>query len=132
MIKCVCLVVWKADKLLLVQSRNRQKYYFPGGKIDAGESQQEALVREIDEELGVHLKPDQLHYHSTVVGPAYPQKDMETELNCYTTSADIDWETLHPQSEITDLEWMAVDDTERIAPAMLKWLEHIDAIGEKR
>lgn len=38
MIKCVCLVVESDDKLLLVQARNRNKYYFPGGKIDSGES----------------------------------------------------------------------------------------------
>lgn len=37
MIKCVCLVEETADKILLVQVRNREKYYFPGGKIEEGE-----------------------------------------------------------------------------------------------
>lgn len=36
MIKCVCLVEETADKILLVQVRNREKYYFPGGKIEEG------------------------------------------------------------------------------------------------
>ena len=37
MIKCVCLVEETEDQILLVQVRHREKYYFPGGKIDEGE-----------------------------------------------------------------------------------------------
>ena len=36
MIKCVCLVEETADEILLVQVRHREKYYFPGGKIEEG------------------------------------------------------------------------------------------------
>ncbi|MDU1926485.1 MAG: DNA mismatch repair protein MutT [Staphylococcus epidermidis] len=43
MIKCVCLVEEKNHQLLLVQVRHRDKYYFPGGKIDEGESLVEAF-----------------------------------------------------------------------------------------
>ncbi len=53
MIKCVCLVEETADKYLLVQVRNREKYYFPGGKIEEGESRVQALLREVKEELNL-------------------------------------------------------------------------------
>ena len=61
MIKCVCLVEETADKILLVQVRNREKYYFPG-KIEEGESQVHALLREVKEELNLTLTMDEIEY----------------------------------------------------------------------
>ena len=47
MIKCVCLVEETEDQILLVQVRHREKYYFPGGKIDEGETLLEAIQRKL-------------------------------------------------------------------------------------
>ncbi|KAB2212213.1 NUDIX domain-containing protein, partial [Staphylococcus epidermidis] len=74
MIKCVCLVEETADKILLVQVRNREKYYFPGGKIEEGESPVHALLREVKEELNLTLTMDEIEYIGTIVGPAYLQQ----------------------------------------------------------
>ncbi|PHK49017.1 GNAT family N-acetyltransferase [Staphylococcus edaphicus] len=123
MIKCVCLVVEFDEQLLLVQARNREKYYFPGGKIDANESYTEALTREIQEELQVDLPESSLVYLSTVVGEAYPQKNTQTELNCFKTTAEIDWNSVVPDQEITDLKWVSKHDHHQIAPAVLTWID---------
>lgn len=123
MIRCVCLVVDRGDALLLVQVRNRQKYYFPGGKIEPDETHPEALQRELREELGIELAEDALKYIGTVVGPAYPQPDTLTELNCYQTRQEIDWEKILPQREITDLKWIKKEQRDLIAPAVLKWID---------
>ena len=47
----------RGDEVLICQRRADQplalQWEFPGGKIEAGESAEEALARELDEELGI-------------------------------------------------------------------------------
>ena len=44
------------DKVLICQSNKwNQKYVIPGGHIEAGESMEEALVREVKEETGLDV-----------------------------------------------------------------------------
>src|SRR5699024_12823190 len=93
MIKCVCLVVEKEGKLLLVQARNRKRYYFPGGKIDEGETYTQALQRELKEELQISVEEESFNYIVSVVGEDYPKNNEQTELNCFSTIHDILWAT---------------------------------------
>ncbi len=46
----------KAGKLLLIWKRNHSHYEFPGGKVEPGESIEEAAVREAKEEIGCSSK----------------------------------------------------------------------------
>ena len=123
MIKCVCLVEETDDKILLVQVRHREKYYFPGGKIDEGETLLDAIQREVREELSLDLAQSDFAYIGTVVGKAYPQPDMLTELNGFKVNVDIDWDKVSIDNEITDMKWFDKKDTSLIAPAVIKWIE---------
>lgn len=49
-------------KVLMTRSKGKDVLYFPGGKREAGETDQQALIREIKEELGVELSPETLEY----------------------------------------------------------------------
>ena len=51
------------------------KWEFPGGKIESGETQQQALVREIQEELNLQIQPSELVYLGQNFH-AYPSADI--------------------------------------------------------
>lgn len=57
----VAAVIERADRRLLIGQRRRNdtsplKWEFPGGKVEEGESPEEALARELREELGATLR----------------------------------------------------------------------------
>ena len=59
MIEVVAALIWKEDKFLICQ-RPKDKarallWEFVGGKVERGESKEEALIRECQEELDVTL-----------------------------------------------------------------------------
>jgi 8-oxo-dGTP diphosphatase len=56
----VAAVIERSDRRLLIGQRRRNdtsplKWEFPGGKVEKGETPEEALARELREELGVQL-----------------------------------------------------------------------------
>ena len=56
----VVAAIIKKDNLYFIAQRSRDKYMglkweFPGGKVEANETLQEALIREIHEELNINI-----------------------------------------------------------------------------
>ena len=56
----VAALILRGDQVLICQRRPDQpmalKWEFPGGKIEPGESPEQALARELDEELGIQAE----------------------------------------------------------------------------
>lgn len=57
-----CALVDMDNRVLLAQRPEGKAmaglWEFPGGKVDAGERPEEALIRELQEELGITVKTD--------------------------------------------------------------------------
>jgi 8-oxo-dGTP pyrophosphatase MutT (NUDIX family) len=49
-----------ADRVLLVEPTYRREWLLPGGAVEAGESPFEAAAREVEEELGLTVRPGRL------------------------------------------------------------------------
>jgi len=84
------LLVIKNKKLLLAFSRNKRCFYLPGGKIDSGETAEEALCREISEELNTIITTDQLVYYTHIAAPAYGELNGTVmEQDCFFVKSEI-------------------------------------------
>lgn len=60
--RAVCVIIPSFTGKYFAVSRRRDdtQWGFPGGKVDPGESHCEAIVREVEEEVGVKLEKDSL------------------------------------------------------------------------
>ena len=60
MIQVTCAVIFDNDKILVTQRGVKQHqpflWEFPGGKIESGETAESCILRELFEELGIHVR----------------------------------------------------------------------------
>lgn len=119
----------KEKRLLAARSKGKLAFYIPGGKREPGESDQEALIREIREELSVDLKPETIE----PVGEFKAQADGKPEgtmvrMTCY--QADFRGE-IQAAAEIEEVVWICHEDKDRCSPVVkliLDWLKERDGI----
>jgi len=80
-IRVVAAVIEQNGRILICQRRRGDRFElqweFPGGKVQAGETPQQALVRELREELNVSAKIGEEIYRTRHL---YPEFDRELEL----------------------------------------------------
>ena len=61
-LEVVAAQIWQGDRFLLCQRPESKKrglmWEFPGGKVESGETKEEALIREISEELDCGIAVD--------------------------------------------------------------------------
>lgn len=102
------LISLRDKKLLLAFSRNKQAWYLPGGKVDAGEISIEALQREIEEELTLSIKTEELHYYCHISAPAYGEnKNLIMEQDCFLYELH---KEIVPTNEIEAVRFFSLDE----------------------
>jgi 8-oxo-dGTP pyrophosphatase MutT (NUDIX family) len=110
-------------RILAARSRGRDVYFLPGGKREPGESDEEAIVREVSEELSVTLKRDTLRPLRVFEAQAHGKPEgVLVRMTCFT--GDYDGE-LQPASEIEEIAWLTHADRERMSLVMqniVDWL----------
>ncbi len=122
-IKVVAAIIRKGDKIFTTQRGYgdfKDGWEFPGGKVEPGEKPEDAIVREIKEELGADIT---VTGFLTTVEHDYPQ---------FHLSMDCFWAELKDGSEMTLLEheaakWLAFDELDSVdwLPADVKVVEAV-------
>ena len=124
MINVVAAVIKDENEKILITQRNLKKsqgglWEFPGGKIEPNETRENAIVREIKEELDIEIEVKS--YLSENVFN-YPEKDINLiALECKKVSGDI------KLLEHEDYKWVSKNELNnfQFAPADLFIIENI-------
>ena len=128
MIDVVAAIIKDKNGKILITKRNLKKsqgglWEFPGGKIEPNETRDEAIIREIKEELDIDIKVDSYLAEKVF---NYPEKDINLiGLQCTITQGNI------RLLEHEDYKWLNSSELENyeFAPADVFIVNKI--LGEK-
>lgn len=117
-------------KLLVVRSKGKSLFYLPGGKRELNETDHEALIREISEELVINLIPSTITYATTLEAQAdgKPEGTL-VKLTCYFADHD---GAPTPAAEIEELCYIDSNDIDicsKAAILSIDWLKENDYIN---
>lgn len=121
-------IITKDNKVLMVRNPRDDYYYSVGGRIKVGETSEQAIVREVYEELGVKLPIDRLGFISEnyFYGDMGDNTGREIYEICFyyymKTSSDFE---PHGESVTSDglaetFEWIPFDTDKTIYPVFFK------------
>lgn len=100
-------IIIKNKKLLLVTNKDRQVFFWtPGGKLDKGETPEQALRRELKEELNIEVTKE-THYFTYLSKKEEDNKPRK--VYCYFIQYSGNPSC---QSEIKELLWVSKKDIE--------------------
>ncbi|WP_303131657.1 (deoxy)nucleoside triphosphate pyrophosphohydrolase [uncultured Olsenella sp.] len=112
--KVVCAIVQRGGKVLAARrGHGMERWEFPGGKVEEGESREEALRREVREELGCELST--IWYLDSV---DYEYPGFHLDMDCFVCSlAEGEDPVLREhrelrwlgRDELTDVDWLPAD-----------------------
>ncbi len=104
----------KDRKLLVTISKGKDVWYIPGGKRDGSESDTDALIREVREELSVEIDPKTIISYGIFEAQAHGKPEgTVVRMTCYTAHY---LGTLAPSSEIKAIDWFTSVDVDRTSP----------------
>lgn len=129
-VEVVAALIWDKDKFLICQRpKNKARallWEFVGGKVEKGESKEEALIRECREELAIDIVVD-----SVFIEVTHDYPDITVHLTLFNSR--IVWGQL-TLLEHNDMAWITPSEIENydFCPAdevILQKIKEIQAIG---
>lgn len=101
-VSAVC-VFDPSGRLLTVRKRGTDMFMHPGGKPEAGESAVQAAARELAEEVGIVIDPQDLELMGVWIADA--ANEAATDIEATVFRAPGTWQA-HPSAEIAEIRWL--------------------------
>jgi 8-oxo-dGTP diphosphatase len=97
-------VIIRDKKLLVTRSHGKDFFMAPGGKLETNETPEQALVRELHEELGIETAEANFELLGTYYAMAGGQNDKQLEMHVYYVHS---WSgNISAQAEIAEIRWV--------------------------
>lgn len=107
------------DKKLLIVHKREVGYISLGGKIDPGETDEQCLKREVQEEIGCAVKNPK--HFATFEGPTH---DFKQTLRMVCYFCDIEGEIkLNPEDKVDGYRWISKEDYKQIEDELAHMLK---------
>ncbi|WP_343532191.1 NUDIX domain-containing protein [Pedobacter sp.] len=117
----------KNKTILSTKSYGKDKYYIPGGKREIGETDEQALVREISEELSVEIDGKTLNYVGTFEAQAHGHAEgIIVKMTCYSGKYV---GQLKASAEIEEIKWLKYADKDKISEVDKIIFDHLKQNG---
>lgn len=119
----VAIIIRNGRMLVIRRSRSVVAplcYCFPGGGIEADESEEEALVRELREEIGVTVHPVRRIWHCVTA--------WKVELAWWLSRLDVGAKPVPNPAEVESIRWVTPAEMLRLPgllPSNREFLEHL-------
>lgn len=111
------LLTDEAGRLLLVRKRGTDRFMQAGGKPEPGETPKQALLRELEEELGLVLEPEALLPVGAFATRAANEAGHRLEADVFRSVVTA---PVEPRAEIEELRWATAAEAaalgDRLAP----------------
>lgn len=101
-------IIIRNRRLLVERSKGKDVFVAPGGKLEAGETPTQAVIRELKEEFRLNLTEADLQafgtFYAQAAGSHNAGKSLRMDVFIISTTADI-----VPDSEVEEIRWISSD-----------------------
>ena len=123
------MLVDDVGRVLLVRKRGTTSWMQPGGKIEPGELPQDALARELNEELGLVLDTVDFEHWGRFEAEAANEPDHTVDAEVYFVRVN---GPVAVAAEIEELRWISLGEDHGLTVAPLSELHLFPLLAERR